>query len=217
MRKILILTSFISSVLVLAQENKVGVNTEQPKAVLDIRGDLIVENPDTYTGAGNYSPLYINKNAAVGEKEIHSGTEKKKTMYHFKLKINSKGDWVKDYDTKIPVDDYILFSTAYNLYKSDGRAAVISGQNAWWRDKTNPLAKVSVNRSGGTWHILADYPNAAPIIEGNYYWVLDLVAIDAVDVIYKDITPSGSQGARRKTDFKLNTASTGGFEANPLP
>uniref|UniRef100_UPI0039A6596B hypothetical protein n=1 Tax=Ornithobacterium rhinotracheale TaxID=28251 RepID=UPI0039A6596B len=189
-----------------------------PQATLDIRGTLRVEKPDVYDGSSPAMPLFRNQKAGEGQKEIHANAEEKaRSMYTFVMKITSNQmgfGFVEEFDTKIPVKDYLLFNTTANLYNATtNRAAELDKQHRWKKGKdSNAIAQIKVEPNSeqpdATWKIYANYREGYPLDKNTkYYWKIRLVAIDA-----RYIAPIGGLGA-----VQLDDKSNGGFASNPLP
>ncbi|QAR30931.1 hypothetical protein EQP59_06075 [Ornithobacterium rhinotracheale] len=223
-KKYILSALFMASSLGLyAQEQPGGVAINAndanatPQATLDIRGTLRVEKPDVYDGSSPAMPLFRNQRAGEGQKEIHANAEEKaRSMYTFVMKITSEKTgygFVKKYDTRIPVKDYLVFNTTANLYNATtNRAAELSKQKEWKNHELNPIAQIKVEpdseQPDATWTIGADHKQGYPLDERNkYYWKIRLVAIDA-----RYIATIGGLGT-----VQLNKESTGGFATNPLP
>ncbi|MRJ11668.1 hypothetical protein EDL98_11405 [Ornithobacterium rhinotracheale] len=210
-----------SSVSLWAQEYTGGVaigsqdNGVTPQATLDIRGNLIVENPDIYDGTSAVGNLFRNNTAEEGKKEIRAKLEEEKSIYKFRMKISTTKlgeDYVASYDTKIPTNEYLFYISSSNLYDSSNNKPAIIKASSAWREQENSVKQVNVYTNTATeeaptptWIIKADYPSSGGTnTASTYYWVFDCVAIDVRYINFYN-----------KAQVTL-TNDVGGFETNPL-
>ena len=147
--------------------SQVGINTTNPRTTLEVAGDLNISNG---IEIGNYSGI---KDAETSTFLIQETSNQIKSLdvsnptgvalaYIQKYVIEDPNlDWVKDFDTGIDASEYmvIVTSASFNL-ELDLTPNPGAEDNA-----SIPFASAFV--SGGTWHLVADYPPGDDVHKGN--------------------------------------------------
>uniref|UniRef100_UPI0039A6D191 hypothetical protein n=1 Tax=Ornithobacterium rhinotracheale TaxID=28251 RepID=UPI0039A6D191 len=193
MKKLLFSLMAIGTICLHAQQ-KVGVNTETPKATLHVAtgtdgdGNMIIR--ETPQAANTDQPLVWNP----ATKEVMTANTQKKPYYLLKFKVNciNNEDFINNFDTKIPTDKYkVILVNAFPR----------SPQNEDWLDikhvdaaelrpgdvYVNPVRKALMFEDNGTWRLTIDYPNARPDwwsggYDGRFEWTITLLAIDLNEI-----------------------------------
>lgn len=159
---ILFLLSLIASEPIVSQ---VGINTTNPRTTLEVAGDLNISDG---IEIGNYGGL---KDADTSTFLIQESSNQIKSLdvsnptgvalaYIQEYVIEDPNlDWVKDFDTGIDASEYmvIVTSASFNL-----ELDLTPNPGA---DDNSSIPFASAYVSGGTWHLVADYPQAANIDE----------------------------------------------------
>lgn len=190
MNKYIILLLLTASSFAFGQ-NKVGVNTEEPQASLDVNGNVIVSQLDPY------SPNNIDLMRNTENKRIVGVAGNPPFIkVTFKITCTDNQDWIADFNTLIPTKDYTLAvlnaSLKYPKYEeTTGSKEPYNGgnwDNAWntfygishlgdnttngnLKETVNPQQVVEVTQGNdGFWHLSADYVKAVPALSWNVYY-----------------------------------------------
>lgn len=171
MKKFLSLASLVITALTYSQ---VGVNTDTPQATLDVNGNVIVQEAKTVGDTEPYS--LVVRSTSNGElKIVDKPTEPTKPFTLIKYEIsNPEGDWLRDLNTNIPVDQYTL--TIINTQFLDTKGAAFGRISLGNKDgKTYVITpKVELFKHDGKWRIKADY-DSANTIGGTGYWEITVL------------------------------------------
>ena len=148
---IIILTTILNNLTA-----QVGINTNSPRATLDVNGDIVVnelifpKNLEAITPDIN-DVYYLLVQSQEGDKNIRllnvndSKNPGIAALVTLKLK-DPKGDWIESFNTKID-------ATKYALVVLSGYYTVDVGS-----ENINALPGIGAFVKNGTWHINADYP-----------------------------------------------------------
>lgn len=192
----LFLMSIISSSFY-AQNQKVGINTKEPRATLHVSksdtgkdGNMIIR--DTPTASSTDRALVWD--STTGKVGVSDELEKSFYVVRFTVECTDAEDFVKNFDTKIPVDKYKVFIVNLeplqtkeptwldirHINNNDDVRDWYVNRNSWI--KVNAVRKSYMFEEDGTWRMYVDYPNARPSTYGSGYrgnitWDVSLLAI----------------------------------------
>ncbi|QAR30930.1 hypothetical protein EQP59_06070 [Ornithobacterium rhinotracheale] len=198
MKKLLFSLMAVGSICLHAQQ-KVGVNTETPKATLHVAtgtdgdGNMIIRQ--TPQAANTDQPLVWNP----ATKEVKTANTQKKPYYLLKFKVNciAKEDYIKNFDTKIPTNKYkVILVSAWpetpqntewlNIRHIENKSNFIDFNDGKSRGYVNPIRKALMFEDNGTWRLTIDYPHARPEAfrgyDGHFTWNITLLAIDLNEI-----------------------------------
>lgn len=142
---------------------QVGINTTEPRTTLEVagsthvNGEVLVETIEVVTQDEEVTFLIQNDGNFV--KEINATGDGLAIAYFQEYILSNMedgiGDWVENFDTNIPSSEYVV--TVISAYYNQPLMM--------WGDKANNFANpyVSAFIEGGTWRIVADYPDALNI------------------------------------------------------
>ncbi|MGP2570181.1 hypothetical protein ACT4R9_04755 [Ornithobacterium rhinotracheale] len=188
MKKIIFVISLISVKLMHAQ---VGIGTDEPKASLDINGNLKIELVEDATTPA--FPLYRDEKdhkIKVGSSSDTSGGEGANVFQPsedyalskmtYKLYTgNQNAENIIDYNTKIPTSKFRPLIIAANLRYDNaqtGEAEVPLIPKA--RDGQNSIKYLKLEEKGGTWHIKADFTAVDITEDRKWYWEIITLVIN---------------------------------------
>lgn len=194
---------FVSFLNAQTNTGNVGVNTNEPKNTLDIRGNLKV-TPDEITPDMQIAPLYIDTNAGEGEKVVvtkisaeEHPEEKPFLFFDLVVKLTKPGNPEVVFDTNIPASDYNLFVTNSELLQQKNLKPVgithttESGSN---HINQNPIKQVDVYvNERGKWSVFANFPGARFVTadsENLGEWIFSLVATKTKNSAIVDPNPN---------------------------
>lgn len=160
---LLVAICFSSTYEMLAQG--VGIGTTTPRTTLEVAGATNISGSieiGTYTGlTDGESSTFLIQEADNSVKSLDVSNPTGAALAYIQEYIIEEPnlDWVKDFDTGISAADYtvIVTSASFNLE--------LDLTNNPGAEKNSSLPFASAFVSGGTWHIVADYPQAANIDE----------------------------------------------------
>ena len=140
---------------------QVGIGTSTPRMTLEIAGDMEVSqtldvmtlNDLTDSGSSNF--LLQESNNSIKSIDVSNPSGAALGYIQEYIIINPNLDWVKDFDTGIDAADFVLIVISA-VYNSDLQLS--SGAD---RDDNSSIPYTASFVSGGTWHMIADYPMAA--------------------------------------------------------
>ena len=159
MKNILYIVCLFFSLNVIAQA-AVGINTTTPRKTLEVGGSMYVDGALTI---GNYDNLQdgeartflkVASNDIVRVINLSNPTSTALGYIQKYVIQNPDLDWVLDFDTGIDATDFVLIATSSSYNKE----LVMSTGGA---SNASSLPYTATFISGGTWHIIADYPSAA--------------------------------------------------------
>jgi len=141
--------------------SQVGINTTNPRKTLEVAGDVVISND---ISVGTLNPLedgdentflVQNSNLTLRSLNVKNPTSTALGYIQEYIITNPNLDWVLDFDTGVDASEYVLvaISAFYDLEletSTSGNAI----DNA-------SLPYTATFISGGTWHIIADYPMVA--------------------------------------------------------
>ena len=156
---ILIFTFFLYSSFTLFSQ--VGINTKNARKTLEVAGDMIISGD---VDIGTYNPLkdtdtssflIQESNNTIKSLDVSNPTGVALAYIQEYIIVNPNLDWVKDFDTGIDATDYVLIITSASF---DQELKLVTTAGA--EDNASlPFASTFIKY--GTWHIVADYPQAA--------------------------------------------------------
>jgi len=156
---LLLFTFFLYSGFTLFSQ--VGINTKNARKTLEVAGDMIISGG---FDIGNYNPLKDSdtssfliqeSNNTIKSLDVSNPTGVALAYIQEYIIVNPNLDWVKDFDTGIDATDYVLIITSASF---DQELKLVTTAGA--EDNASlPFAATFIKY--GTWHIVADYPQAA--------------------------------------------------------
>lgn len=144
---------------------QVGINTPNPRATLEVAGDALISGG---IEIGSYDTLSDNDISTFliqeGDNSLKSLNVSNPTgvalAYIQEYIIEDPNlDWVKDFDTGIDATDYVVIVTSASFNQELDLTNNPGAEN----NSSIPFASAFI--SNGTWHIVADYPQAANLDE----------------------------------------------------
>lgn len=144
---------------------QVGINTPAPRTTLEVAGNMSITsnleilNYDNLTDTDTQTFLIQESDDSIKTLDVSNPTGVALAYIQEYVLENPNLDWIKDYDTQIDATDYVVivtsasFNQELDLTNNPGAA-----DNA-----SLPFASAFIK--GGTWHLVADYPQAANLDE----------------------------------------------------
>lgn len=142
---------------------QIGINTTTPRKTLEVAGDMNTSNNMEVLSTNNLndtqsSNFLLQENTnAIKSLDVANPTGAALGYIQVYEIVNPNKDWVKDFDTGINVTDFVIvpISAVYDIdLKLDNGGN--EGDNF-------SLPYTATFISGGTWHIIADYPMVANV------------------------------------------------------
>lgn len=160
----LIATLFVNISVTISQN--VGINTTTPRKTLEVAGDMVIsstidigvynqlEDGDTSTflvqrSTDRLAALNVSKPTGIALAYIQE--------YFIE---NPNLDWIKNFETGVDATDYVMIVTSASF---DQELDLSNNGNGPENNASLPYATTFVEN--GTWHIKADYPQAANVDE----------------------------------------------------
>jgi len=140
---------------------QVGIGTSNPRKTLEVAGDMIVSqtidvmNYNDLRDSATSTFLLQESNNSIKSIDVSNLSGAALGYIQEYIIVNPNSDWLRDFDTGIDASDFtlIIISAVYN---SD--LQLTNGGN---RDEMSTIPYTASFVSGGTWHMIADYPMAA--------------------------------------------------------
>lgn len=143
-------------------QGRVGVGTTAPQAKLHVNGNMILDSVNYYSG--NNASTLVRDNASGEVKVVATASGNTKPLSYVRFSLtNCAGDWIRDFDTKIPVATYTLAIVGESLKMQNSvlnRLSSPSGTRPYFAYNSNNVFAFQKN---GTWHISADYAGGTPV------------------------------------------------------
>lgn len=159
MRKLFITCILYSCTLGLTAQ--VGINTNSPSSTLHVDGDVIMdnalylENPSASSKIRNSNLLISLQNSDIVEYDIDVSKYGPINYTEFIFR-NLSADGLQDYDTKIPIDDYIVTVQGYYyLEAGTGDTDVMTNSNNGNDNIEGHQIYAYKNTTTNTWFIRA--------------------------------------------------------------
>ncbi len=141
--------------------SQVGINTSSPRTALEVDGNMQISSSieigtiDATTDGDDNTFMIQDTSGSLFSMDVSKPTGSALGYVQEYVITNPDMDWVRDFDTGIDASDYVLITTSANF---DIELATSTSTGA---DDNASLPYTATFVSGGTWHIIADYPMAA--------------------------------------------------------
>lgn len=164
----------------LSLQAQVGINTEDPKATLDVQGNVIV-GETSFTDSG-YS-VVVRDNSTGELKRVGNAGQNNSApinLITFKLQ-NVAGDWVKNYYTGIDPSKYTVVVTEARFYTDErGTVQLFPGDTS--NAKYNPEHVYATIEQGNNkknqWTLHADFVGGGPNKNARGTWEITCLVIN---------------------------------------
>lgn len=166
-----------SLIMSMTPAGSVGIGVANPQAKLHVFGNMILGTANSSSGS-NVSTL-VRDNGTGEIKVATSSTGNTSPLTYTEYVIsNVAGDWINDYDTKIPVSDYVvsIVGSSFEDPLHSGAAVLRTGSLGATGDY-NP-SNVFAFQSGGTWHLKADYGGGQTAGGYNGRWTIRVLIVN---------------------------------------
>ncbi|AVI51995.1 hypothetical protein C5O00_12855 [Pukyongia salina] len=145
--------------------SQVGINTTNPRASLEVAGSMSISNSveiGDYSGLNDADAstfLIQETNNSIKSLDVSNPTGVALAYIQEYVIEDPNLDWVKDFDTGIDAVDYVVIVTSASFNQElDLTNSAGAADNA-----SIPFSSAFIKN--GTWHLVADYPQAANIDE----------------------------------------------------
>ena len=153
---LILFLSFFTFTLVNAQ-NGVGIGTPYPRTALEVAGSMNISQTldltkkEAITETDTTTFLMQESSDLIKTLDVSNPTGAALGYIQEYVIENPKGDWVKDFDTQVDADEFVMISLSayYNV------EMVISSTNA---ESNGSAPYTSAFIKDGTWHLIADFP-----------------------------------------------------------
>lgn len=161
----------------LSLQAQVGINTEDPKATLDVQGNVIV-GETSFTDSG-YS-VVVRDNSSGELKVVGNAGQNNSApinLITFKLQ-NVDGDWVQNYYTGIDSNKFTVVVTEARFY-TEGKTVELSPGtgNAVRYNPEHVYATTEQKNNKNQWTLHADFIGGTPR-SGNGTWEITCLVIN---------------------------------------
>jgi hypothetical protein len=156
-------------------------------------GEITAKNNLKITGKSTINGLVYMNNVPVATSDkvsqiaidsvgrvckVQAASGNTKMFNYLKYKIhNVNGDWIKDFNTKIPANQYTLIVVG-STFTTQNETDVLSTSSGKGYNPQEVYAKTD----GGTWRLVADYKGGSPKntngVITNGTWEIDCIAIN---------------------------------------
>ncbi|WP_160717475.1 hypothetical protein [Chitinophaga solisilvae] len=152
----------------------VGVGKASPRQQMDINGDVYMKDTLVVDGmitSNSKVPLLgISQNNEIVKILTRKGNTTSFNFLSYSLSdIGGDGSRVTDFDTGIPVSDFVLSIAGYTF---DRKVSLTT-------DNKVPPVKIRLFQSNSTWHINLDYTGGKSV-EGNGTWNISILAVNKI-------------------------------------
>lgn len=174
----------------------IGIGTAAPTSKLHVVGDAKITSLPVSTSSS--VPVYWN--STTGQVQSFPTGKKPFNTYKYTVRLTNS-DWISDLNLNISSTDYtvIVTSAQFRLLNdassTAGAMGGVSLNNQSIATVTQSFSTANSARlelikltvadkdartfvSGGTWHIYADYRDAAPVSSTTYEWVFEVLVIN---------------------------------------
>ncbi|MBB6333337.1 hypothetical protein HNP24_004363 [Chryseobacterium sediminis] len=155
--------------------------TSMSVAKLNIKGNMILGSAASTNGARGYS-VVVRDNVTGELKVMSTPTSAAPISYMVYQLDNVNQDFVGDFNTNIDTTKYTLALIGSSFSSNDG-----TNQLKMSLPTSGDFAPLNINsyKSGGTWHIFADFPSAGTNNATNGSWTVYCLVIN--NSITKDL------------------------------
>ena len=178
-------------------QSQVGIGTDDPHAMLDVNGTATIGNTLTSNGklmlksldpAPTDGVAQLTRRNDTGEvSAVRSSTGNTKPFNYIKYTIkcsNAYTDWIRKFDTKIPVNDYTVFivGSQFSTTNPDNAGLIMSpGTTSTSNGTFGPMGVTAYKEVGTTkyttWQLSADFATASPV-GGAGTWEIHCIIIN---------------------------------------
>lgn len=147
-----------SSLSVDAENHRIGIGTKAPTQELDIEGKLRIGKIEK-TSSASVSSLVRDDH--TGEIKVAGTVKNNKPINYIKYVLkNVYGDWVDNFNTKIPVKDYTLVVVGSSFSEPFMKSETVNHPDTYNSFNVNAFKDGTVGHE--TWRLTADYTGGAP-------------------------------------------------------
>lgn len=157
----------------LSLQAQVGINTEDPKATLDVQGNVIV-GETSFTDSG-YSVVVRDDSNGELKRVGNDAKSAPINLITFKLR-NVNRDWVQNYYTGIDPNKFTVVVTEARFYIREGEGTVELSPGSGRVVRYNP-ENVYATIKQNQWTLHADFLGGTPI-SGNGTWEITCLVIN---------------------------------------
>ncbi|MBZ0326119.1 MAG: hypothetical protein K8F54_00810 [Altibacter sp.] len=147
--------------------SQVGINTPNPRTTLEVAGDmnissdLEITNYNTLSNVDSSTFLIQETDNSIKSLDVSNPTGVALAYIQEYIIEEPNLDWVKDFDTQIDATAYVVIVTSASF----NQELDLTNNPGAPDNASLPFASAFI--SGGTWHLVADYPQAASIDESS--------------------------------------------------
>lgn len=177
----------------LSLQAQVGINTETPKATLDVQGNVIV-GETSYTESKHGHSVVVRDNSTGELKVVGNAGQNNSApinLITFKLK-NVDGDWVRNYYTGIDSSKFTVVVTEARFYIREGEGTVElstgNGSNADYNPE-HVYATTEQRNKKNQWTLHADFVGGGPKTGNGTWEITCLVINNSLVKVLPDVTP----------------------------
>lgn len=163
MKKLLYILIILTLSFAQSQAQKVGINTTTPQQELDVNGSFNVEDKLFIRDSNLVNPGDTIRLAAVDtDGEVHKLDEQLVNYVSFCLH-NVNGDYIRDYNTRIPSDRYNLMVVGSSFDLPIRVRNILR------------LKSILAFEQDGFWRLRVDYHRVRPVQLGE--WIINCIAV----------------------------------------
>lgn len=189
----------------LNENGNVGIGTNSPSQKLEVAGNVKFNGvPSASSLSGTDEVLALQSDGTAKKVSVQNLVTPSVSKMYFVYYIFTKngGDFVSNFDTKIPANKYIATVVGFDTNHSSGSFGFKNNSTAF--DFNIP--DIYTFKEGGTWRIKADVPNGSTTADINFSW--------GVRVLVISNEQASDLGTR---SFNLGTGTTGADVVSPVP
>lgn len=169
--------SFLFFLLSITAFAQVGINTTNPRTMLEVAGDVNINGGikineiNHIRDSDNTAFLTQTPNGFIKELNALEGDGLVIAYFQEYKLSNMLGDWVEEFNTNIPASKYVLtiISTYFNQE--------LKMESSQSDNFSFPYCSAYIAGNPATWRIVADYPGALPNSENPGEWVISTLIL----------------------------------------